>query len=93
MGKENYQSNLQINLQYQILKLVSDKAKNHAFQAEIMPKIMNHAKIGKIMKNHEIMPAGALQWCNVSQNRQHAECTALDVPRPTNHAVVHCDKI
>ena len=58
IGKKNYQSNLQINLQYQILKLVSDKAKNHAFQAEIMPKIMNHAKIGKIMKNHEIMPTG-----------------------------------
>ena len=56
IGKKNYQSNLQINLQYQILKLVSEIAKNHAF--EIMPKIMNHAKIGKIMKNHEIMPTG-----------------------------------
>ena len=58
MGKENYQSNLQINLQYQILKLVSDIAKNHGFQVEIMPKVMNHAKIGNIMKNHEIVPAG-----------------------------------
>ena len=58
MGKENYQSNLQINLQYQILKLVSDIAKNNAFQADIMPKTMNHAKIVKIMKIHEIMPAG-----------------------------------
>ena len=58
LGKENYQSNWQINLQYQILKLVSDIVKNYAFQAEIMPKIMNHAKIGKIRKNHEIMPAG-----------------------------------
>ena len=56
IGKKNYQSNLQINLQYQILKLVSEIAKNHAF--EIMLKIMNHAKIGKIMKNHEIMPTG-----------------------------------
>ena len=33
-------------------------SKKHAFQAEIMPKIMNHAKIGKIMKNYEIMTAG-----------------------------------
>lgn len=30
--------------------------KNHAFPAEIMLKIMNHTKIGKIMKNHEILP-------------------------------------
>lgn len=52
MGKENYHSNLQINLQYQILKLVSYIAKNHAFQAEIMPKIMDHAKIDKLMINH-----------------------------------------
>ena len=56
IGEKNYQSNLQINLQYQILKLVSEIAKNHAF--EIMPKIMNHTKIGKIMKNHEIIPIG-----------------------------------
>ena len=57
IGEKNYHSNLQINLQYQILKLVSYIAKIHAFQAEIMPKIMDHAKIDKLMINHEIMPA------------------------------------
>ena len=58
IGKKNYQSNLQINIQYQILKLVSEIAKNHAF--EIMPKIMNHAKIDKIMKSCPLGPLGTL---------------------------------
>ena len=67
MGKENYQSNLQINLQYQILKLVSDVAKYHTFPAKKMPKIVNHAKIRKIMKNHEIMPTGTPEIKNKTE--------------------------
>ena len=60
MEKENYQSILQIDLQYQILKLVSDIAKSHAFQAELMPKMMNHTKIGKSWKIVKSCPLGPL---------------------------------
>ena len=47
LGKENYQSNLQINLQYQVLKLVSDIAKKSCLSgwnnAQSHKKTWNHA--------------------------------------------------
>ena len=38
---------------------------NHATIMKKMPKIMNHAKTSKNMKNHEIMPSGPPDIANV----------------------------
>ena len=47
-------------------KQVSNSPKNdenHATIMKKMPKIMNHAKTSKNMKNHEIMPSVTPEHC------------------------------
>ena len=35
---------------------------NHAIIIKKMPKIMNHAKTSKKMKNHEVLPSGTPEY-------------------------------
>ena len=73
------------------MKKLHQSVKNRAFLAQAMLKVMNHTAYGKIMKTHEIMPAGNLEINNffhyiIVKETLNRKCQIFSLCTPTGNS-------